>query len=158
MVFIMQFIDIGLSPENLTDYQYANPSFACLFIQSTNRMAKLGIPRPQTKLFSLLWAISWDAINTRNLAKVEHGRLNSLVIPSKYFAFLLWEFSQQQTGYALVEHLKKTKIQVRIWLQHDIKRFKLICSGKFFLKDVISDKLLCLLMFLIWFWDMGSPL
>ena len=62
-------------------------------------------------MFSLLWAISRIVIYTRNVGKVDHGRLNSLVIPSKNFAFLLskWEFSVTATNYALVKLLKKTE-------------------------------------------------
>ena len=47
-------------------------------------------------MFSHLWATSRVAINTSEVAKADHGRLNRWKASSRYFAFLLWELLQQQ--------------------------------------------------------------
>ena len=62
------------------------------FYPINHRMAKLVIPPTINKT---VFACVSDI--TRNVGKIDHGQLNSPVIPSKYFAFVLWEFSQQQT-------------------------------------------------------------
>ena len=53
MVFIiLQFIDIGVPRrENLTNYQYVNPSFACLFVQSTIAWQSWGFPDHKQNCF-----------------------------------------------------------------------------------------------------------
>lgn len=79
------------------------------FCPINDRVEKLGdSPTINKTVFAFVSDVT-SHINTRNLANVDRSIL----------LFYFWEFLQTQTQYALVELLKKTKIQVCISMIHN---------------------------------------